>query len=386
MGRIAGGASRRQAARQGPLGRCTTSVTPPAKTAWNWCGSSTFNMPCTTTSSWSMRSTTRKSEAAYDAMLDKLAATLEAYTAKPTADAALLIGQSVRRLEDAGQAPALVRAIQYHFVHPNLLLDVSSDVVGAGIADCVDDVTPVRDCILGTDICATAHTTGQTCVATVARSQFRRDRHAVFRHDPERQRRLSPPRDDLQQLDDQPLRPQTALDRRRRPVVVPRGRQRRDGDLHPRHPVVQGPPHGRADGLEAGRKAARPGRVHRLAPRRISGSTSGSTRKRPNRSIAPTKPTSTSSNARSPSGSSFRRCFASAPPSRPSRAEFAGRRRQIGGPRRAASGRGRGRDVAAGPRIDDQQPRASTPCRAAPSMKTSCKPRSPICWAICPKR
>ena len=83
-----------------------------------------------------------KVRTAYDAMLDKLAATLEAYTAKPTADAALLIGQSMRRLEDAGQAPALVRAIQYHFVHPNLLLDVSSDVVGAGIADCVDDVTP----------------------------------------------------------------------------------------------------------------------------------------------------------------------------------------------------------------------------------------------------
>jgi hypothetical protein len=110
--------------------------------------------------------------AAYDAMLDKLAATLEAYTDKPTADAALLIGQSVQRLDDAGQAPALVHAIQYHFVHPNLLLAISSDVVGAGIADCVDDVTPVRDCILGTDICATAHTTGQTCVATVPDPNF----------------------------------------------------------------------------------------------------------------------------------------------------------------------------------------------------------------------
>ena len=97
-------------------------------------------------------------QAAYDAMLDKLAATLKEYTDKSTADAAILIGQVVQRLDDAGQAPALVRAIQYHFVHPNLLLEVSSDVVGAGIADCVDDVTSVRDCILGTDICATAST------------------------------------------------------------------------------------------------------------------------------------------------------------------------------------------------------------------------------------
>jgi len=104
-------------------------------------------------------------QTAYGELLDKLTASLEAYIAKPTTENSVVISESVRWLEDARQAPALVQAIQHHFVHPNLLVEISADVVAAGIAEPVDDTTSVRDCILGTDIHGTAHTKGETSVA-----------------------------------------------------------------------------------------------------------------------------------------------------------------------------------------------------------------------------
>ncbi len=100
----------------------------------------------------------------FEEKLDKLAGSLEAYVTKPTTEDALVISESIRWLESAQQAPTLVRAIQHHFVHPNVLGEISPAVLGAGIAEPVDDTTPIRDCILGTDIYGTAHTVGQTSI------------------------------------------------------------------------------------------------------------------------------------------------------------------------------------------------------------------------------
>ncbi len=97
----------------------------------------------------------------YEATMDKLAGSLETYVSSPTTEDALTISESVRFLERARQAPELVRAIQYHFVHANLWAEASVDVIGAGVAESVDDSMPVRDCILGTDIHGMAHTVGQ---------------------------------------------------------------------------------------------------------------------------------------------------------------------------------------------------------------------------------
>jgi hypothetical protein len=101
-------------------------------------------------------------KAEYEKHLDTLAARLEAYAAKPLSEDALIIGDVLRWLDDARQAPKLVRTIRHYYVKPNLLAQVSPGVVGAGITGPVDDTMPVHDCILGTDIHGTAHTTGET--------------------------------------------------------------------------------------------------------------------------------------------------------------------------------------------------------------------------------
>lgn len=102
--------------------------------------------------------------ARYEQLMDALASHLQAYAAKPTAEEALVIGGAVRQLEEARQAPDLVRAIRHHFVRPNLRLEVSSDLLATAIARPVDETAPVRDVILGTDIYGTGRTVGRTRV------------------------------------------------------------------------------------------------------------------------------------------------------------------------------------------------------------------------------
>jgi hypothetical protein len=106
----------------------------------------------------------------YEQLLDRLAPVLAAYDAKPTTENALIISDSVRWLQNAHQAPALVEAIQKRFVHPNLIGHASAELVGAGIVESVDDVTQVNDCILGTSVSGTAHTVGKTRAALVPNS------------------------------------------------------------------------------------------------------------------------------------------------------------------------------------------------------------------------
>ncbi len=110
--------------------------------------------------------------AAYETQMDKLAVALESYLAKPTTEDALTISEAVRWLQQARQAPRLVEAIQQHFVQRNVQVEIAAEIVGAGIAEPVDDVTDVRDCILGTSVFGTARTRGQTKVELAPSSDF----------------------------------------------------------------------------------------------------------------------------------------------------------------------------------------------------------------------
>jgi len=102
---------------------------------------------------------------AYQKVLDRLATGLDAYMAKPTTENALVVSELLRWLQEAHQAPRLVEAIQQQLVRPNVIGEVSAEIVAAGIAEPVDDVTQISDCILGTSVSSTAHTVGKTSVS-----------------------------------------------------------------------------------------------------------------------------------------------------------------------------------------------------------------------------
>ncbi len=108
-----------------------------------------------------------KAQARYEAILDGLARRLESYVkAADPADAAR-ISSALRWLDDTQQATEIVKRADRELRYPNLFLQASEWVVGAGIAESVDRVEPVRDCILGTDLYGTAHMVGQTNVTLV---------------------------------------------------------------------------------------------------------------------------------------------------------------------------------------------------------------------------
>jgi flagellar motor protein MotB len=98
----------------------------------------------------------------YEQNVDKLAAQLQAYAAKPSTEGELELSESVRWLSNARQAPELIQAIERQFGRPNLYAEVSDEFVSAAIGGPVDDVAPVCDYIMGTDISGTGHTLGQT--------------------------------------------------------------------------------------------------------------------------------------------------------------------------------------------------------------------------------
>lgn len=109
---------------------------------------------------------------AYEYQLDLLAESLKNYAAHPTTEDALMISESLRWLESAQQVPALVAAIQKHFVKPNLFGTISPAILGAGIVEQVDETIPISDYILGTDIQGTAHTVGKTSVEFAPNPDF----------------------------------------------------------------------------------------------------------------------------------------------------------------------------------------------------------------------
>jgi len=116
-----------------------------------------------------------KLQAVYTQNLDRLAAALKTYAAKPTTEDALVISESLRWLKADRQAPQLEQAVEQLFRQPNLYVDVDEDFVNAALGEQVDETMPIQDCILGTSIQGTTHTVGEA-TAKIAES----DRFAVI--------------------------------------------------------------------------------------------------------------------------------------------------------------------------------------------------------------
>jgi hypothetical protein len=102
----------------------------------------------------------------YAKRMEDLATQLEAYAKDPTAgDAALSIGRTVGWLESNGQASELIASIRRAYGRPNFFGHVSERFAAAGIDRDVDQVRPVRDNILGTDLHGTARLVGRTSLS-----------------------------------------------------------------------------------------------------------------------------------------------------------------------------------------------------------------------------
>jgi hypothetical protein len=107
-----------------------------------------------------------KSQSIYGSNLDALARAREAYRQNPSDKTRSDLITLLRRVDDIGQAPELVRAMNREFVKPNAFVEVSTAVIAAG-AEPIRRNEPITDCILGTSIRSDASTTGTVGVATI---------------------------------------------------------------------------------------------------------------------------------------------------------------------------------------------------------------------------
>ena len=108
-----------------------------------------------------------EAKSANDKDLDALAAMLDAAAKQPATVDRRQIGALLNRISASGQAPALVAAVRGEFAQPNLLVHVSKAIVAGGIDDQVNEDTPVKDVIMGTDVVGKGHTTGQVTTSFV---------------------------------------------------------------------------------------------------------------------------------------------------------------------------------------------------------------------------
>ncbi len=99
--------------------------------------------------------------------IDVLAENLAQYAQKPSEEQLAIFAGATELLEESGQAPTLVRSLRAHFSRPNLWVEVSKTLVDAGIGMEVDESTPVREFILGTDVRGTGQTVGRVNVELV---------------------------------------------------------------------------------------------------------------------------------------------------------------------------------------------------------------------------
>jgi hypothetical protein len=110
-------------------------------------------------------------KAQYSTQLKGLSEELKQYASGYSNELASSLGERLAWLENARQSNALIGAIRGRYSNPNLHGRASKRLIAAGIEQPVDEITPVRDVILGTDIRGTGHTVGNLSMALVPNSR-----------------------------------------------------------------------------------------------------------------------------------------------------------------------------------------------------------------------
>ncbi len=103
----------------------------------------------------------------FDEHLKSLSEALQKISEDPSDDNATAVGTQLGWLENMRQAPTLVRVIRDRLSRPNLQVVASERLVGAGVQQSLDEVTPVRDYILGTSIQGDGRLVGEVTVELV---------------------------------------------------------------------------------------------------------------------------------------------------------------------------------------------------------------------------
>jgi hypothetical protein len=99
---------------------------------------------------------------AYATQLDRLVERLTEYDREGTYQQAQQVGALVGWLENARQADELVAAVRRQYGRPNFYAELSEELVSEGVTTEVDEITDVRDCILGTALFGKATMRGRT--------------------------------------------------------------------------------------------------------------------------------------------------------------------------------------------------------------------------------
>lgn len=109
-----------------------------------------------------------KAEGEFGRRLEGLATQLTAYSQDPSnGDAAVAIGRALAWLENNRQAGELVSKVRQTYGKPNFFGRVSHRFAAVGVERDIDQVTGVRDSILGTDLHGTARMVGRSSLALV---------------------------------------------------------------------------------------------------------------------------------------------------------------------------------------------------------------------------
>lgn len=101
----------------------------------------------------------------YEQAIDKLVADLQTAIEKPQDVDRVAMGATLGSIASSGQASELVAIVRQQFAQPNLHVEVSGNIVTAGIEDRIDEDTPINDIILGTQIAGRGRTTGMVTAA-----------------------------------------------------------------------------------------------------------------------------------------------------------------------------------------------------------------------------
>ncbi|WP_428308369.1 hypothetical protein [Lacipirellula sp.] len=110
--------------------------------------------------SWGAASQSRDLRGEYERLLNSLGTELQRHLERPTTETGWKVGRILGVIDNLGHSSDFVQLVRERFAQKNISAQFSVNFVDRMPNRNLDQVRPVRDCILGTSIFGTAHTLG----------------------------------------------------------------------------------------------------------------------------------------------------------------------------------------------------------------------------------